>query len=81
MEDDHSFVKTDEEAAADLTTLLKSLYNGNTKLQKGPLFAVAESYGKLPSLLPCQSLKLLTSGELAINFGVTQANKHASFFF
>ncbi|KAG0460491.1 hypothetical protein HPP92_020788 [Vanilla planifolia] len=70
VEDDHSFVKTDEEAAADLTTLLKSLYNSNTKLQKGPLFAVAESYGgKFAVTLALSIFKAIKTGELAVNFG------------
>lgn len=35
----------DEEAAADLTTMLKELFNGNETLQKRTLFIFAESYG------------------------------------
>ncbi|GFP87566.1 serine carboxypeptidase-like 51 [Phtheirospermum japonicum] len=38
-------VKRDEEAAADLTTLLIDVYNRNESLQKSPLYIVGESYG------------------------------------
>ncbi|KAF4360307.1 hypothetical protein F8388_020598 [Cannabis sativa] len=45
VEDTKLFVKSDLEAADDLTTLLEKLFNGDEKLQKSPLFIVAQSYG------------------------------------
>ncbi|CAN6469668.1 unnamed protein product [Victoria cruziana] len=45
VEDENLAVKTDKEAAIDLTTLLISLFNGTESLQKSPLHIVAESYG------------------------------------
>ncbi|KAF7823319.1 serine carboxypeptidase-like 51 [Senna tora] len=45
VEDSKFFVKTDEEAAIDLTTLLIEIFNKDESLQKSPLFLVAESYG------------------------------------
>ncbi|OIV99300.1 hypothetical protein TanjilG_17110 [Lupinus angustifolius] len=45
VENDDLFVKTDEEAATDLTTLLIKIFNRDERLQKSPLFIVAESYG------------------------------------
>ncbi|XP_074290019.1 serine carboxypeptidase-like 51 [Silene latifolia] len=45
VEDKKLVVKSDEEAGEDLTRLLIELYNKNDKLQKSPLYIVAESYG------------------------------------
>ncbi|XP_057954452.1 serine carboxypeptidase-like 51 isoform X2 [Malania oleifera] len=45
VEDKKLLVKTDVEAAADLTTLLMELFNKNQSLQRSPLYIVAESYG------------------------------------
>ena len=45
VEDKKLFVKTDEEAATDLTTLLIKIFNRNSSLQKSPLYIIAESYG------------------------------------
>ncbi|XP_031485824.1 serine carboxypeptidase-like 51 [Nymphaea colorata] len=45
VEDKKSTVKTDEEAATDLTTLLITLFNSTESLQRSPLYIVAESYG------------------------------------
>jgi len=38
-------VKTAEEAATDLTTLLIEMFNKDEKLQKSSIFIAAESYG------------------------------------
>ncbi|KAI3793796.1 hypothetical protein L1987_36418 [Smallanthus sonchifolius] len=45
VEDKELLVKTDEEAARDLTTLLIKLFNRNRTLQKSPLYIVSQSYG------------------------------------
>ncbi|KAE9620590.1 hypothetical protein Lal_00019670 [Lupinus albus] len=45
VEEDGLFVKTDVQAATDLTTLLIKIFNRDKKLQKSPLFIMAESYG------------------------------------
>ncbi|RWW21601.1 hypothetical protein GW17_00014242 [Ensete ventricosum] len=47
VEDESIFVKSDWEAATDLTTLLKKLYHDEqaSSWQNSPLFIVAESYG------------------------------------
>ncbi|KAK8945575.1 Serine carboxypeptidase-like 51 [Platanthera guangdongensis] len=69
-EDEDSLVKTDEESARDLTTLLKKLYNGNGRLQKSPLFVVAESYGgKFAVTLGLSVVKAIKAGELNLTFG------------
>ncbi|CAL0329048.1 unnamed protein product [Lupinus luteus] len=45
VDDDDLYVKTDEDAATDLTTLLINIFNKDKTLQKSPLFILAESYG------------------------------------
>lgn len=69
--DDHSaLVKTDKDAATDLTTLLKALYNSNPKMQSSPLFVVAESYGgKYAVTLGLSVIKAIKTGELKLKFG------------
>lgn len=63
-------VKTDEEAATDLTTLLKKLFNGNANLQKSPLYIFAESYGgKFAVTLALSALKAIEAGELKLQLG------------
>ncbi|KAK8944385.1 Serine carboxypeptidase-like 51 [Platanthera zijinensis] len=70
VEDEDSLVKTDEESATDLTTLLKKLYNGNGRLQKSPLFVVAESYGgKFAVTLGLSVIKAIKAGELNLTLG------------
>jgi serine carboxypeptidase 1 len=63
-------VKTDEEAATDLTTLLKKLFNGNENLQKSPLYIFAESYGgKFAVTLAVSALKAIEAGKLKLQLG------------
>ncbi|XP_020571617.1 serine carboxypeptidase-like 51 isoform X2 [Phalaenopsis equestris] len=70
VENTSSLVKTDEEAASDLTILLKKLYNNNERLQKSPLYAVAESYGgKFAVTLGLSVVKAIKSGQLNLTFG------------
>ncbi|KAF3793258.1 Serine carboxypeptidase-like 51 [Nymphaea thermarum] len=45
VEDKNLTVKTDEEAATDLITLLITLFNSTESLQRSTLYIVAESYG------------------------------------
>ncbi|KAI0510021.1 hypothetical protein KFK09_010621 [Dendrobium nobile] len=69
VEDSNSYVTTDEEAATDLTALLKNLYNNSQMLQKSPLYAVAESYGgKFAVTLALSVSKAIKAGELKLNF-------------
>lgn len=64
------FVKNDVEAANDLTTLLEKLFNGDEKLQKSPLFIVAESYGgKFAVTLGLSTLKAIEAGKLKLKLG------------
>ncbi|XP_042447643.1 serine carboxypeptidase-like 51 isoform X1 [Zingiber officinale] len=70
VQDESLFVKTDVEAATDLTTLLKKLYNGNATWQKSPLFVVAESYGgKFAVTVGLAIFKAIKAGELKLKFG------------
>ncbi|XP_058204154.1 serine carboxypeptidase-like 51 [Rhododendron vialii] len=70
VEDENLVVKTDEEAATDLTTFLKALFNGNETLQKSPLFIVAESYGgKFAVTLGVSALRAIEAGELKLQLG------------
>lgn len=70
MEDNSLFVKTDEEAAADLTTLLISVFNRDEVLQKSPLYIVAESYGgKYAVTLGLSALKAIEAGKLKLKLG------------
>lgn len=64
------FVKTDDEAATDLTTLLEKVFNRNESLQKSPLYIVAESYGgKFAVTLGLSALKAIEAGELKLKLG------------
>ncbi|XP_061353464.1 serine carboxypeptidase-like 51 [Gastrolobium bilobum] len=70
VEDAKLYVKTDEEAATDLTTLLIELFNRDENLQKSPLFIVAESYGgKFAVTLGLSALKAIEDGKLKLKFG------------
>lgn len=73
VEDDKNdklFVKTDVEAATDLTTLLIKLFNNDEKLQKSPLYIVAESYGgKFAVTLGLSALKAIEDKRLKLTLG------------
>ncbi|XP_040863378.1 serine carboxypeptidase-like 51 isoform X1 [Glycine max] len=70
VEDKKLFVKTDDEAATDLTTLLIELFSGDEKLQKSPLFIVAESYGgKFAVTAGLSALKAIEDGKLKLRLG------------
>ncbi|KAK6942720.1 Peptidase S10, serine carboxypeptidase [Dillenia turbinata] len=70
MEDENLAVKTDDEAATDLTTLLQELFNGNESLQRSPLYIFAESYGgKFAVTLGLSALKAIEAGRLKLQLG------------
>lgn len=70
VEDSSLFVKTDYEAATDLTTLLMALFNKDEKLQKSPLYIVAESYGgKFAATLGLSAAKAIETGKLKVKLG------------
>ncbi|KAK1284706.1 Serine carboxypeptidase-like 51 [Acorus calamus] len=70
VEDEKLCVKTDEEAATDLTTLLQALFNGNANLQKSPLYLIAESYGgKYAVTLGLSIVDAVQKGELKLKLG------------
>lgn len=68
--DANLFVKTDEEAADDVTTLLMEIFNGDESLQKSPLYIVAESYGgKFAVTLALAALNAIGAGKLQLKLG------------
>ncbi|KAK9153835.1 hypothetical protein Sjap_001315 [Stephania japonica] len=70
VEDTDALVTTDEEAATDLTTLLKEIFNKNETLQKSPLYIVAESYGgKYAVTLGLSALWAIEAGDLKLKLG------------
>ncbi|KAI3450646.1 hypothetical protein Pfo_007311 [Paulownia fortunei] len=70
VEDPKFLVKTDDEAAADLTTLLIEVFNRNESLQKSPLYIVAESYGgKYAVTLGLSALNAIEAGKLKLKLG------------
>ncbi|KAJ7947905.1 Carboxypeptidase [Quillaja saponaria] len=70
VEDTKLFVKTDKEAAADLTTLLIKIFNKDVNLQKSPLYIVAESYGgKYAVTLALSAVKAIEEGRLKLKLG------------
>lgn len=70
VEDKELLVKTDEEAATDLTTLLIEIFNRNETLQKSPLYIVAESYGgKYAVTLGLSALKAIEAKKLKLILG------------
>lgn len=70
VEDESLFVETDVEAATDLTTLLMKLFNKDEKLQKSPLYIVAESYGgKFAVTLGLSAAKAIGAGKLKLKLG------------
>lgn len=65
MEDGSLFVNTDLEAATDVITLLKEIYNGNKTIESRSLYIFAESYGgksAVPTALAI--LQAIKNGEL-----------------
>ncbi|KAL8255634.1 hypothetical protein R6Q59_030701 [Mikania micrantha] len=70
VEEEKLLVKTDEEAATDLTTLLIEIFNRNETLQKSPLYIVAESYGgKYAVTLGLSAIKAIEDRRLKLLFG------------
>ncbi|KAJ3693058.1 hypothetical protein LUZ60_012153 [Juncus effusus] len=70
VESTNLLVKSDKEAAKDLTTLLQKLTQKNLNLQKSPLFIVAESYGgKFAVTAGLSIVKAINAGKLNIKFG------------
>ncbi|EPS73850.1 hypothetical protein M569_00913, partial [Genlisea aurea] len=72
VEDDNLFVKTDYEAAADLTTFLIKVSNEikGFDVEGSPLYIVAESYGgKYAVTLGLSALQAIQSGKLNIKLG------------
>ncbi|XP_076887067.1 serine carboxypeptidase-like 51 [Bidens hawaiensis] len=70
VEEEGLLVKTDEEAATDLTTLLIEIFNRNETLQKSPLYIVAESYGgKYAVTLGLSALKAIEDKRLKLILG------------
>ncbi|KAL6506434.1 hypothetical protein OROGR_024615 [Orobanche gracilis] len=70
VEDTSLLVKSDYEAAADLTTLLIEVFNRNVSIQKSPLYIVAESYGgKYAVTLGLSALRAIEAGKLKLIFG------------
>ncbi|XP_020883801.1 serine carboxypeptidase-like 51 isoform X2 [Arabidopsis lyrata subsp. lyrata] len=64
------YVKSDEEAAQDLTKLLQQLFNKNQTLNQSPLFIVAESYGgKIAVKLGLLVFDAVQSGKLKLQLG------------
>ncbi|KAL8130107.1 hypothetical protein V2J09_019262 [Rumex salicifolius] len=70
VEEQHLVVKTDEEAAKDLTKLLMNLFNRDLELQKSPLYLVAESYGgRFAVTTALTALKAIELGKLKLTLG------------
>ncbi|CAL9136649.1 unnamed protein product [Musa acuminata var. zebrina] len=70
VEDESLFVRTDVEAAVDLTTLLKKLYGENESWRNSPLFIVAESYGgKYAVTVALTIVEAIKAGELKLKLG------------
>ncbi|CAI9289975.1 unnamed protein product [Lactuca saligna] len=70
VEDKKLLVKTDEEAAIDLTTLLIEIFNRNETLQKSPFYIVGESYGgKYAVTLGLSVLKAIEDKKLKLILG------------
>lgn len=70
VENTNSLVKSDLEAAADLTSLLQAIFNRDQTLQKSPLYIVAESYGgKYAVTLGLSALKAIEAQRLKLTLG------------
>ncbi|XP_045801771.1 serine carboxypeptidase-like 51 [Trifolium pratense] len=64
------FVKTDEDAATDLVTLLIKVFNNDSFLQKCNLFIFGESYGgKFAATLGLSAYKAIKNGTLKAKLG------------
>lgn len=76
------YVKSDEEAAKDLTKLLQQLFNKNQTLNQSPLFIVAESYGgKIAVKLGLSVFDAVQSGKLKVHLGGKGILSFSYFFF
>jgi serine carboxypeptidase 1 len=70
VEDERALVKTDWEAAASLTEILKALVKKLPTLQSSPLFLVGESYGgKLAAMTGVSVARAIRAGTLKIMSG------------
>ncbi|CAN8247178.1 unnamed protein product [Cochlearia groenlandica] len=70
VEEKNLYVKSDEEAAKDLTTLLQQLFNKDKILNQSPLYIVAESYGgKIAVKLGLSVIDSVQSGKLNLHLG------------
>ncbi|GAB2234777.1 hypothetical protein Droror1_Dr00004042 [Drosera rotundifolia] len=70
VEEPDALVKTDEQAAADLTKALMKIFNHRPALQKSPLYLVAESYGgKYAVTTALCALRAIDAGILNVTFG------------
>lgn len=79
VEEKDLFVKTDEEAAIDLTKLLEEIFNRNESLQKSPLYVVAESYGgKFAVTLGLSAVKAIEEGKLKLKLGGISSLNYAN---
>lgn len=82
VEDTKLLVKSDDEAAADLTTLLIQVFNRNERLQRSPLYIVAESYGgKYAVTLGLSALNAIQTGKLKLKLGGKYSNPISLSFF
>ncbi|KAL0774417.1 hypothetical protein Bca101_039568 [Brassica carinata] len=76
VEEKELYVKSDEEAAKDLTTLLQQLFNKNQILNHSPLYIVAESYGgKIAVKLGLSVINAVQSGKLKLHLGAEKIRK------
>lgn len=80
VEDESLFVKSDWEAATDLTTLMKNLCHEQApSWQNSPLFIVAESYGgKFAVTAGLSIAEAIRAGELKLNLGGTSLTLSSS---
>lgn len=70
VEDPELTVKTDDDAAIDLTTLLVIVFSYFQELQSNNLYLVAESYGgKYAVTTGLKALEAIKAGRLKINLG------------
>ncbi|KAK9690080.1 hypothetical protein RND81_09G103500 [Saponaria officinalis] len=70
VEEKEKVVKSDKEAGEDLARLLIELYNKSEKLQKSPLYIVAESYGgKFAVTLALAAHNAILSSQLKATLG------------